>query len=137
MVTLIALFGTALLFGTSAFGFLMTPLIFRGLADAGAAAYLRQLFPVYYLILTVAGAVTAVAFALDGHPIRVVTMALVTAFALIMRQIAIPHVVKLHLRVSRGDSSAERRYVVLRRVAVTTTFVQMVATGTILSWFLA
>lgn len=135
MVNLIALFGTALLFGTSAFGFLMTPLIYRGLADTAAAAYLRQLFPVYYMILIVGGAVTAAAFALDGHPIRAIVMALVTVFAVIMRQLVAPYLITLDVRAFSGDHSAKQRYVVLRRLGVTTTFVQMVATGTVLSWF--
>lgn len=136
MVGLIALFGTALLFGTSAFGFLMTPLIYRGLADAGAAAYLRQLFPAYYLILTVCGAVAAAAFALEGHPIRAVIMALVAVFAVAMRQIIVPRLVRLHLQAA-GDQTPGGQYVLLRGLAVITTFVQMVATGTVLAWFVA
>lgn len=137
MVTLIALFCTALLFGTSAYGFLMTPLIYRGLADAAATAYLRQLFPAYYLILVAGGAVAAVAFALEAHPIRAGLMALVTAFAVIMRQLVMPHLVRLHLLAKSGGKSEETHYVTLRRLAVLTTFVQMVVTGTVLAWFVS
>lgn len=128
-------FGTALLFGTSAFGFLMTPLIYRGLADTHAAAYLRQLFPPYYLILVVGGAVAAAAFALEAHPIRTGLMALVTVFAVVMRQIVVPRLVRLHLQTAAGETSNAGQYVLLRRLAVITTFVQMVATGTVLAWF--
>lgn len=137
MVTLIALFGTALLFGTSAFGFLMTPLIYRGLADAHAAAYLRMLFPPYYLILTVGGAVAATAFALEAHPIRAGLMALVTVFAVVMRQVIVPRLVRLHLQLGHGERRDEGRYVMLRNFAVFITFSQMVATGTVLAWFVA
>lgn len=135
MVTLIALFGTALLFGASAFGFLMTPLIYRGLADTHAAAYLRQVFPLYYLILMVDGAVAAAAFALEVHPIRASLMALVTVFAIVMRQIVVPRLVRLHLRAVSGEMSDAGQYALLRRLAVITTFIQMVATGTVLAWF--
>lgn len=136
MVNLIALFGTALLFGTSAYGFLMTPLIYRGLTDAGAAAYLRQLFPPYYLILTVGGAVAAAAFALEAHPIRATIMALVTVFAVVMAQVVVPRLVRLHLQAA-GDETPGGQYVLLRSLAIITTFLQMAATGTVLAWFVA
>ncbi len=134
MVTLIALFGTALLFGTSAFGFLMTPLIARGLADTHAAAYLRQLFPAYYMILMIGGVVAATAFALEAHPIRAGIMLLVAVLAAAMRQVIGPHLTKLQLAADDGAKPGGQ-YVLLIRVALLITFIHMAGTGTVLAWF--
>lgn len=127
MLMALALYATALLTGAMAFfSFVVAPLTFVKLEAAIASAFIRALFPVYYLVIMLCGAVGALSFALVERPIAATAMAIVAAFAVLARQVMIPRLDGLRVGKDAGDETATRRFKALHRVSVIINLLQLV-----------
>lgn len=132
----IALYATALLLGAMVFfSFALTPMVFIKLEATIAAGFVRALFPLYYLIIIVLGAASAVTLAIAERPIPAAVMALVAAFAVMTRQLLIPRLDALRPLKEAGDEKATRQFKALHRFSVLLNMAQIVAVAVALSIF--
>lgn len=132
----IALYATALLLGAMVFFyFALTPMIFVKLEAAVASAFVRALFPLYYLIVIVCGAVAALTLAIAERPVPAAVMAVVAAFAVMTRQLLIPRLDALRGPKEAGDENAARQFRALHRSSVVINLLQMIAAAGVLSIF--
>ena len=97
------------------FSFVVAPLVFARLPAETAAAFIRQLFPVYYLVLAV---VAGIATPLAGLRIEGAALAAVAVAFLALRFLLIPALD----RVRERDKAAHAR---LHRLSVMINFIQM------------
>ena len=136
MLITVALYATALLLGTMTFfSFVLTPLVFARLEAAVAAGFVRGLFPVYYLIILVGGAVAALGLGLAARPVPAAIMGLVAAFAALTRQLLIPRLDALRAAKEAGEQTAVRQFAALHRFSVIINMTQIVAVAAVLSLF--
>lgn len=110
------------------FSFVMAPLIFTKLPDETAGNFIRQVFPMYYLVL---GAVTLVAalslivggVSIGAEPWILIVVAVGFAAA---RQVLMPRINRLRDQVKAGDGSVEASFERLHRLSVAINSVQIV-----------
>jgi len=132
----IALYATALLLGTMLFfSFAMTPVIFAKLEAEQAARTVRVLFPVYYLVITVCGAVGALTLAFAARPIPAALLAATAGFALLARQYIVPGLDALRDAKNAGDEQAVRAFRRLHGFSMAINLAQIVAVAAALSVF--
>lgn len=136
MLMALALYATALLTGAMAFfSFVVAPLTFIKLEAAVASLFIRALFPVYYLVIMLCGAVAAISFAIIDRPIAATAMAIVAAMAVLTRQGMIPRLDALRAAKDAGDEKAARGFKALHRVSVVINLVQLVIATCVLFTF--
>lgn len=136
MLSAIALYATAILLGTMLFfSFAMTPVIFARLEPEQAARTVRALFPVYYLVLILCGAVGALTLALDQHLVPALVLALVAGFAVLTRQVVIPRLDALRAAKTAGDVVAVRQFKRLHSISMAVNLVQIATVLVVLSIF--
>jgi len=114
----LGLLATAALFGSMAFfSAVIAPLIFIKLEAATAGAFIRQVFPWYYIVIGLLSSLRAASFVL----IRPVDAAILIAVALgayVSRQQIMPRINIQRDLAKEGDSAAEDRFNRLHRVSV-------------------
>ncbi len=133
MIETVGLLAAATLFGgMAAFSFLFAPLVFAKLPAETAGAFIRAVFPWYYLFVLGVAAVAAAALAL-AEPWPAAAMAGVAIAGVVARQILMPAINAARDRDLRGDARAGRRFAWLHRGSVVINLVQMAAAG----WALA
>jgi hypothetical protein len=136
LLSAIALYATAILLGTMLFfSFIVTPVAFKALEGDNISAYLRALFPLYYLVIIICGAVGALALALNAHPVPGSLLAAVGGFALLMRQLVLPRLDALRAGRAAGEAVATRQFKRLHAVSMVVNLAQIVALLVVLSTF--
>lgn len=136
MLSAIALYATAILLGTMLFfSFALTPVIFAKLEPEQASRTVRALFPVYYLVIIICGAVGALTLALDQHPVPSSLLAVVAGFAVLTRQFVIPRLDALRAAKTAGDAVAVRQFKRLHGLSMAVNLAQIVAVLVVLSTF--
>lgn len=132
----IALYATGILLGVMLFfSFALTPMVFIKLEAAIAAGFVRALFPLYYLIIIVLGAASALTLAIAERPIPAALMALTAAFAVMTRQLLIPRLDSLRDAKEAGDTKATAQFKALHRFSVVVNALQILAVAAVLSIF--
>jgi uncharacterized membrane protein len=135
-LTAIALYATAILLGAMLFfSFAMTPAIFAGLETEQAARTVRALFPVYYLVITVCGAVGALTLAIGERPIPAALLAATAGFALLARQFIVPRLDALRAAKTAGEAAAMQAFRRLHGLSMAINLAQIVAVAAALSIF--
>lgn len=136
MLNAVALYATAILLGAMLFfSFIVTPVAFRALEGEHISTYLRALFPHYYLVIIVCGAVSALMLALAARPVPAAVMAMVAGFALLVRQGLLPRLDTLRAGRAAGDEEATRQFKRLHGLSMAINLVQIVAVGVALFAF--
>lgn len=132
----IALYATAILLGAMLFfSFIVTPVAFKALEGDNISKYLRALFPLYYLVIIICGAVGALTLALNAHPLPASLLAVVAGFALLMRQLVLPRLDALRAGRNAGEAVATRQFKRLHGLSMVVNLLQIVAVGIVLSIF--
>jgi hypothetical protein len=136
LLSAIALYATAILLGAMLFfSFAMTPVIFAKLEPEQAARTVRALFPVYYLVIILCGAVAALTLALGAHPVPAALLAVVAGFAVLVRQFVIPRLDALRAAKTAGEDAATRQFKRLHGLSMAINLAQMLAVAVALSTF--
>lgn len=136
LLSAVALYATAILLGTMLFfSFALTPVIFAKLEPEQAARTVRALFPVYYLVIILCGAVGALTLALDAHPVPGSLLAVVAGFAVLTRQFVIPRLDALRDAKTAGDDAATRQFKRLHSLSMAVNLAQIMAVLVVLSTF--
>lgn len=134
----LALYATASLFGAMLFfSFAVTPVVFATLEAAQASRLIRALFPVYYLVIILCGAVAAVTLAVGQRPLPAAAMALVAGLAVLTRQLLIPQLDALRPGREAGDATATRRFRLLHGASMALNLAQILAVAGVLAIFVA
>ena len=123
---LIALYA-ALIGSMLFFAFAVAPTVFRSLPAEHAGAFLRRLFPRYYLwglVLALAG--TLAAIATDAGPIVIGIAAVVLLLFVYARQFLMPAINRTRDRELEGDTAAGSRFRALHLQSVLINGVQLV-----------
>lgn len=132
----IALYATGILLGAMLFfSFVVTPVAFRALEGENISAYLRALFPLYYLVIVVLGAVAAVTLAIAERPIPGAGMALVAGLAALVRQGLLPRLDTLRAGRAAGEEEATRQFRRLHGLSMVINLAQMLMVAGVLSIF--
>jgi len=114
----LGLLATAALFGSMAFfSAVMAPLIFIKLEAATAGAFIRQVFPWYYIVIGVLSSLGVVSFALV-RPGDAVILGAVALGAYVSRQQIMPRINRERDLAKAGEAAAEDRFNRLHRVSV-------------------
>jgi uncharacterized membrane protein len=122
-----ALILTAVLLGSMIFfAAIVTPAVFRFLERENAAAYLRGLFPRYYLWGAVVG-VLAAAAAWPSDRVSGIILAVVATAFLAVRQLLLPPINIAREGRAAGNEAASRRFSFLHRLSVIINLAQMIA----------
>jgi hypothetical protein len=136
LLNAVALYATAILLGAMLFfSFAMTPVIFARLEPEQASRTVRALFPVYYLVIIMCGAVGALTLAVDEHPVPSSLLAIVAGFAVLTRQFVIPRLDALRAAKTAGDAAAVRQFKRLHGLSVAVNLAQIAAVLVVLSTF--
>lgn len=136
LLTAIALYATAILLGAMLFfSFIVTPVAFRALDGEHVSTYLRALFPLYYLVIIICGAVGALTLALTAHPLPASLLAAVAGLALLMRQFVLPRLDALRAGRAAGEEAATRQFKRLHGLSMVVNLAQMGAVLAVLSTF--
>ena len=129
LLSLLAIVLVALLFGSMVFfAGVMAPLIHRKLPPEVAGAFLREVFPVYYLVLILV-ALLAAAAAFKPNPIAAGALAVVALGFVYARVWLVPRINRLRDDPDLAEEGAFRR---LHHQSVIINVVQMVAALVIL-----
>ncbi|MCS6855676.1 MAG: DUF4149 domain-containing protein [Elioraea sp.] len=130
-----ALFATALLFGGMVFfAAVVAPQVFRALEPPAAGAFLRRLFPVYYVWgagLAGAGAVAFLPILWEASLI----LAVVCAGFVFAREALMPRINAWRDRELAGDATAHRPFRRLHGLSVAINLAQMALVGVVLVAF--
>lgn len=136
LLTAMALYTTASLLGAMLFfSFIVTPVAFRALDGEHISTYLRALFPLYYLVIVICGAIGALALALIETPVPAALLALVAGFALLMRQAVLPRLDAVRAGRAAGEPVATRQFKRLHGLSMAVNLAQIVAVAVALSTF--
>lgn len=133
MLETAALFAVAVLFGgMMTFSFMFAPLVFAKLPGETAGAFIRAVFPWYYLfVLAVAGLAAALLAA--GAPVPAWVMALVALGGALARQALMPAINRFRDRQMAGEAGAGRWFSWLHQGSVVLNLVQIAACGWVLA----
>jgi hypothetical protein len=129
LLSLLAIVLVALLFGSMVFfAGVMAPLTHRKLPPEVAGAFLREVFPVYYLVLIVVSLLAAAA-SYKPNPIAAAALVLVAVGFLYSRLFLLPRINRLRDEPETAGEGAFRR---LHHQSVVINITQMVAALVIL-----
>ncbi len=131
-LTALAVLPCAAVFGAMAFfAGIMAPMIFAKLPGETAGAFIRQVFPVYYLTMAALSALTAV-LAITGHPVEAWIMAGVALGFVVARQYLMPWINRFRDAHLAGEVAAKPRFVRLHRLSVVLNTIQLMAVTVVL-----
>jgi hypothetical protein len=126
MAQLIAILATAFVFGGMVFfAAVIAPLVFAKLPGPTASAFIRQVFPIYYLVMAGASALAAV-LATQIEQADAVVLATVSIGFLYGRLGLLPRLDQARGHVQAGDPSAQERFRRLHRGSTVLNAVQLV-----------
>jgi hypothetical protein len=129
---IVALLLSALLFGGMAFfAGVMAPLIFSKLPAETAGGFMREVFPVYYLVMALVAFLAALA-AMVGRFGESVILVLIAAGFLYARFGLMPQINRLRDAELEGNAAASVRFKRLHRASVLLNLVQLIAAGGVL-----
>lgn len=131
LVAIAGVFGSILFFSA-----VVTPVAFVKLPAEQAGAYIRAIFPWYYLWLIALAALAAFAFAWH-HPVEAGLAALIVALAAVARLGLMPRLDRLRDPAKAGDDTAARRFRRLHRISVVLNLVALAAASATLIRFIA
>ncbi len=131
LVTTAGVFGAILFFSV-----VVTPVAFIKLPAEQAGAYIRAVFPWYYLWLIVFAAVAAFAF-VWRHPIKAALAALIVALSAVARLGLMPRLNRLRDPAKAGDPEAGHGFRRLHRISVALNLVSLAASTAALTRFIA
>ncbi|MBI3517179.1 MAG: DUF4149 domain-containing protein [Proteobacteria bacterium] len=127
MAKLLAILATAATFGGMLFfAAVVAPLVFARLPAPSAGAFIRQLFPVYYLVMAGCTAVAAV-LSTTIAPADALTLAGVSVTFLFARLVMLPRIDQARERAARGDPAAAARFRLLHRLSTVLNAIQLIA----------
>jgi len=118
-----ALFGGMLLFAT-----VVTPTVFRSLAEAPMRVFLRAIFPLYYLYVIVTSLAGGLA-TISSNPRLGAILLAIAAAAVVLRQIVMPRANAARDAELAGDARAKARFQTLHRVSVVVNLAQLLLAG--------
>lgn len=123
--------------GMAFFAAVYAPLVFIKLEAVVAGRFIRQVFPVYYLAMTITSAVAAGALALGSThgATDMVAMGLVCAAFWFVRQRLVPLINRTRDASAAGDTTAARRFDRLHRLSVIVNGIQLVVVLVVLARF--
>jgi hypothetical protein len=126
MAQLLCILATAATFGGMLFfAGVVAPLVFAKLPAPTASAFIRQVFPVYFLVMAGATALAALFATQLSHPDAVVLAAVSVGF-LYARMGLLPRLDQARSQIDAGDPSAEARFRRLHRGSTVLNAVQLV-----------
>lgn len=135
ILSTLAVITSGMLFGAMVFfPSVVAPNVFRALDEDAGGAFLRRLFPAYYIFIIVLSGLTAV-FAIS-RPIIAVGFAIVAISTVLVRQMLVPRLNEWRDQAKAGDQSAQKRFDGGHRFSVIVNLTQMVFV-LIALWFLA
>ena len=110
------------------FGAVMAPLIFKHLPTDTSGPFIRQVFPVYYLVLSAICGLAAVSVLLTDSSgvVECVLLILVTLGFLYARQLLMPRINQLRDAATAGDETAQQPFERSHRFSVWLNGVQMI-----------
>jgi len=129
-IALSAVFGAMVFFPA-----VVAPTVFRALEPEAAGQFLRAVFPGYYLFLVLASGVAAVG--LYAQPVIALSLALVAASTLAVRQGFVPRINAWRDAELAGDAAAGRKFALGHRVSVLINLIQLGVVLAALVWVLA
>ncbi|WP_424814254.1 DUF4149 domain-containing protein [Roseococcus sp. YIM B11640] len=131
-LAVIALYALALMLGGMVFfAAVTTPVAFHRLEKEQARHYIRGLFPIYYLWVLGASALSGVALLLLGRPVGGIAMLACALLTLWLRQ-------SLLFQIRAADEAGdEPRFKRLHRISVIANLAQMLAAAAALAVFAA
>lgn len=103
----------------------VAPTVFRTLGEAEAGAFVRALFPVYYLALGVGSAGAAGLALLAGRGMEAALLAAVAGGFAVARQGLMPRINALRDRAKAGEAAAGAAFDRLHRASVSLNALQM------------
>ncbi len=117
------LFGGILLFAA-----VVTPTVFRSLTGGAVQAFLRAVFPRYYLYIIATSLAAAVATIGSNPRLGLILIAIAISAAL-LRQVVMPRVNAARDAELAGDTGAAGTFRVLHRVSVAVNLAQLMLAG--------
>ncbi|BBM85924.1 DUF4149 domain-containing protein [Candidatus Uabimicrobium amorphum] len=125
MITIAFVFG-----GMVFFSFVMAPLIFIKLEGQIAAHFIRQVFPVYYIVMAISCfAISLLTFSIHLY-VSLATLILALIF-IWLRFYLVPTVNKYRDLQKEGDNDAGKKFDFLHRLSVIINFIQIVTIATV------
>jgi hypothetical protein len=126
MAETLCILATAATFGGMLFfAGVMAPLVFAKLPGPTASAFIRQVFPIYYLVMAGATALAAL-LATQIQPADTVVLATVSVGFLYGRLGLLPRIDQARSQATANDPSAEARFRRLHRGSTVLNAVQLV-----------
>lgn len=127
-----AVLASLLVGGMVFFAAVTAPMVFAKLEPAVAGRFIRQMFPVYYLVMLVLSALAAAAAATAERPADAIVLAVAALGFVLARQGLMPAINRLRDREIAGDEAAGRLFGKLHGVSVWLNLAQLVAATVIL-----
>jgi hypothetical protein len=132
MIKLFAVLATAAAFGGMLFfAGVVAPLVFAKLPAPTAGAFIRQLFPIYYVVMAGCSALAALCAAPISSPDALVLTAVSAGF-LYTRVGLLPRIDQARERAGGGDPQATTRFRRLHRTGTALNALQLVAVASAL-----
>ena len=126
ILEILVLYAVAILVGGMVFfPSVVAPTVFKSLSEADAGAFLRKLFPTYYVFIIVASAIGAVC--LMTRPFLSATLLVIAVSTLGVRQVLVPKINDWRDREMAGDAAAAQLFKTGHRASVMVNLVQMAA----------
>jgi len=127
-----ALFCLAVLLGAMVFfPAVVAPLVFRVLEPADAGAFLRALFPRYYLFMILTSGLAGLLL-LFSAPLSAAVLLAIAASTLWIRQWLVPRLNAWRDQAQAGDATAEARFERGHRLSVAVNMVQLLLVAAVL-----
>ena len=120
-----ALFGGMLLFAT-----VVTPTVFRSLTGTPVQAFLRSVFPLYYLYVLVTSLAGGLA-TISSNPRLGSALLAIAVAAAVLRQVVMPRVNAARDAELAGDTQAKSRFQMLHRFSVAVNLTQLLLAGVV------
>ncbi|MEM1086625.1 MAG: DUF4149 domain-containing protein [Pseudomonadota bacterium] len=135
IIATLAIVTSGTLFGAMVFfPSVVAPNVFRVLDEDTGGAFLRRLFPAYYVFIIVLSGLTAV-FAMS-HPFLAIGFAVVAISTLLVRQLLLPRLNAWRDQGKAGDAAAQKKFDGGHRFSVIVNLAQMLFV-VIALWLLA
>jgi hypothetical protein len=122
--------------GMAFFSFVFSPLVFVKLPGETAGPFIRQVFPWYFLTVSIVFALAGLALA-PAYPGLAVLAGAMTLLGALNRQVLMPRISRFRDRMLAGDGAARGSFDRLHRASVGIHLLQLFAAGLALAIVLA
>ncbi|MEM6421279.1 MAG: DUF4149 domain-containing protein [Pseudomonadota bacterium] len=137
MADIIALYSLTLAFGGMVFfSAVFSPLVFIKLPGETAGPFIRQVFPWYFLAVTVTLGVAGLGLLLTGGTLWGAALLAMAVLGVLNREVLMHRINALRDRQLKGDEAAGRQFDRLHKASVGIHLIQMIAAGAALTAFL-